>query len=112
MRFAKDLETITHAEHFTAFLGEFDHTLHHWAEPGNGAAAHIIAVGEATGQYDAIFGGKHTEVLLFMPKHYNFLIQIILQGILHIAITIGTRKNYNTKFHLKMFICFKPDGVF
>ncbi len=56
MRLAKDLKAVTNSQYFTAFLGEFDHTLHNWAEPGNGARTHIIAIRKATGQYYAILG--------------------------------------------------------
>ena len=88
MRFAQYLEAVTNPQYLTAFIGEIDHTLHHWAETGNSTATQVIPVGEAAGQHDTIFGGEHAEVLILVPQHYNFLIQIILQGILHITVTI------------------------
>jgi hypothetical protein len=35
-----------------------------------------------------------------MPQHYNLFVKVILQGILDVTITIRTRENDDTEFHV------------
>ncbi len=52
--FSQNLETVANAKHQPAVVGELFHRLHHRAEPGDGAAAQIIAVAETTGHDDGV----------------------------------------------------------
>ena len=52
--FDQDLESVADAEHQPAIGGEFLDRLHHGREFGDGAAAQVIAVGEAAGKDDGI----------------------------------------------------------
>ncbi|MFM2139628.1 MAG: hypothetical protein RJA57_1935 [Bacteroidota bacterium] len=101
--FAEDLKPVTDTEYLAPRSGEFNNALHHGTEPGDGAAAEVISIGESTRQYDAVLGGKATEVTVLVPEHDYVLVQFELQGILHIAVTIGTGENDDAEFHgLKM----------
>jgi hypothetical protein len=77
--------------------------LHDRAEAGNSAAAQVITVGEATWKNDAVVFAQVVQTGIFMPEHDHFLIEVGLQGILHITIAIGTGKNDNSEFHERMF---------
>ncbi|MNG39131.1 hypothetical protein D3C84_1270740 [compost metagenome] len=46
-RFRKDLETVADAENELALLGCFDHFVHNRSKTRDGAAAQVVAVGEA-----------------------------------------------------------------
>ena len=52
--FHQDLEAVADAEHQAAVGGELLDRLHHRRKVGDGAAAQVIAVGEAAGQDDGI----------------------------------------------------------
>src|SRR5438105_11689965 len=51
-RFAGDLKTVAYRQHEPAFGGEAAHRVHDRSARGNGAAAEIIAIGEAARKYD------------------------------------------------------------
>lgn len=102
MCFAENLEAITNSQYLTAFIGEFDYALHHGTEAGHGTAAQVITIREAAGQYNTIVGGKGREIPILMPKHDYFLAQILLEGILHISVTVGTGKSDYTKLHVRL----------
>ena len=99
MRFTKYLEAIAYPQHLSSLPGKFDHTLHNRAESGDGPATEIITIGESAGQHDTVFRSEPAEVSVLMPKHNDFLAKVILQGILHITITIRTRENNYSKLH-------------
>jgi hypothetical protein len=99
MGFTKDLETIAEPQYLSAIVGKFYNTLHHWAKPGNGSTTHIVAIRKATGENNTITFGECTKVLVLVPEHDHFLVKIVLQGVLHIAVTIGAWKNYDAEFH-------------
>src|SRR6478735_2853554 len=70
--------------------------LHDRRETGNGAGAQIIAVRETTRQHNKI---ATLQIVVFVPQLYNFLVHGLAQHVYHILIAIGTRENYNSKFH-------------
>ena len=51
---AEDLEAVADAEHRQAAAGGVGDRLHDRGEPGDGAAAQVVAVGEAAGQDDGV----------------------------------------------------------
>jgi hypothetical protein len=99
MGLAEDLEAITNAKNFSAVGCEPGDTLHNGAEPGNGAAAKIVTVGKPSRQDDTVFFSEPAKVRVLMPEHGHFLVQIILQGVLCIAIAIGSGENDDSEFH-------------
>ena len=99
MRFAQYLESIAHAKHFAAAVGKVNDTLHHGAEPGDGAAAEIVTVGKAAGKHNAIIGGEHADVFVFVPKHDDFFVEFILQRILHVSVAVAAGENDDAVFH-------------
>jgi len=103
VRFAKNLEAVTNTQHLPAPSRKFNNALHNGTEAGNRARAEIIAIGKSTRQHDAVFCGKAGKVAVLVPEHDTFLVQIVYQGIIHIPVAIGTRENYNSKFHEKDF---------
>jgi hypothetical protein len=99
MGLTKHLEPVTYPQDLPPLFRESDHTLHDGTKPGNGPATEVIAVGKSSGQHDTILCAEFVQIGVFMPKHNDFLTQIILQGVLHVTITIRTRKNDYSKLH-------------
>jgi hypothetical protein len=99
MGFAKDLEPIADPEDLPAFRGEAGYTLHDGAEAGDGSAAEVVAVGKTAGKDDAVIFAKAAQVRVLMPKHDNFLIEIELQSILHVPVTVRSGENDYAEFH-------------
>ena len=56
VRLAEDLEAVADAEDRQAALCGGDQGVHHGCEPGDRAAAEVVAVGEAAGQHDRVDG--------------------------------------------------------
>jgi len=52
------------------------------------AAAQVIAIRKPARQHQAIVCRKHADVFVLVPEHNHFLVKIMLQGILHIAVAI------------------------
>src|SRR6202042_3386487 len=64
-----DLDPVADAEHRQAGPGGGHQLAHHRGEPGDGAAAQVVAVGEAAGQDDR----RHTaQVTVAMPERDRF----------------------------------------
>ena len=99
MRFAQHLKTVAHSQHFAATVGKVNDTLHHGAEPGNGTAAKVIAVGKSAGQHNAVGGSEHADVAVFVPKHNDFFVEFILQRILHVSVAVTAGENDDAVFH-------------
>src|SRR6185503_1867565 len=96
---AEHLKAITYPQHLPAFFRKFDHALHNRAESGDGPATEVISIGESAGQHDTVFRSEPAEVCVLMPKHNDLLAKVMLQGVLHITITIRTRENDYSKLH-------------
>src|SRR5438270_6470088 len=101
MRFTKDLKTIAHPQHLSSPSCKLNHRFHDGTEPCDGAGAQVIAIGKTTRQNNAVIGGKLGEVAVLVPEHDAFLVQVVHECIMNISIAIGTRKNNNTKFHVR-----------
>ena len=67
---AEDLEAVADADDGLAGLGVPDDGLHDGREAGDGAGAQVVAVGEATGEDDAVVGG---EIALAVPDEVGLL---------------------------------------
>ena len=76
MGFAKDLEPVADAKDLPAVGGEPGHALHNGTEAGDGPAAEVIAVGKPAGKHDTVIFAEAAQVLVLMPKHDYFLVQI------------------------------------
>ena len=63
--FAQDLEAVADAEHEPAARGVGPHRVHDTGPPGDGAAAQVVAVGEAAGQHDEV--GAARQLALGVP---------------------------------------------
>jgi hypothetical protein len=63
VRLAQDLEAVADAEHRQPSPGRRDEFLHDRREPGDGAAAQVITVGEATGQDHRVGTAQVTVVM-------------------------------------------------
>src|SRR5687768_11791604 len=100
MRFTKNLETITYTKYFSTCICKINNTLHHWTKSCNCPATKIISKRKSSRQDNTIFSSKHPEILVFMPEHNHFLLQVICKRIIHIPVTIGAGKNNNAKFHI------------
>ena len=72
--FDQDLEAVADAEHQPAIGGELLHRLHHGRELGDGAAAQIIAVGEAAGQNHRIDVAQAGRVV---PDEFRLLAEVV-----------------------------------
>src|SRR5205085_4304986 len=68
LRLGQHLKTVADAEHRGAPLGPGDDVAHDRRVGGHGAAAQVVAVGEAAGQHDDVAGG-HRRVRV--PDHAN-----------------------------------------
>ena len=65
--FAQDLESIAHTEHQSALPRVCAHCIHDGTACRNGAAAQIVAVGKAPGDYDQI--GTSRKLRVRVPDH-------------------------------------------
>jgi hypothetical protein len=101
---AEDLKTVTHAYYTATFIGKLDHALHHRAEPGNSAAAQVIAVGKPAGENDTVLCAESAQVFILVPKFNYLLAKIVAQGIDHIVIAVRAGKGDNTEFHVLIFL--------
>src|SRR6185436_11304414 len=96
-------------KYFSTGIGKIHYALHHGAKAGYSATTQIIPIRKAAWKYNAIFSGKHAQVLVFMPKHDHFLSHIILQCIMHITIAIRAWKNNNAEFHSQYLVIKSKD---
>ena len=62
---AQDLEAVADAKHGQPALGRGDDLGHHRREPGDGAAAQVVAVGETPGQDHCV---DTLEVVIAVPQ--------------------------------------------
>src|SRR5438309_1394739 len=90
VRLAQDLKAVADADHLSPTTGELRDRGHHRREAGDGAAAQVVAVGETTGQDDAVQAG---EVTLLVPDESRILAQAGLHGIVAVALGPCSRKD-------------------
>jgi hypothetical protein len=107
MGFAEDLEAVADAEHLSAFRGEPGYALHNGAEAGNCPAAEVVAIGKTPGKNDAVVFAQAAQIGILVPEHDNFLIQIGLQGTLHITIAVRSGENHYAEFHGHLCLGYK-----
>ena len=62
---AEDLEAVADAEHRQPLPRRVDDRVHHRREPGDGAAAQVVAVGEPAGQHDRV---DTVQVVVAVPE--------------------------------------------
>ena len=74
----------------------FLHRRHHRRKLGDGAAAQIIAVGEAAGQNDGI---DIAECVRIVPDEFGLLAEIVRDGVPSIVIAIAAGKDDDAEFH-------------
>src|SRR6185437_4701804 len=103
VRFAQDLESIADPQDLTAIRCEPGDGLHDRAKAGDSTATQVIAVREAAWQDHAVVGSKARQPGIFVPQHNYLLSKVLLQGVLHIAITIRTGENNDSKLHRRQF---------
>src|SRR5690606_27840357 len=78
-------------------MGKINHTLHHRAEPGYGAAAQVIAIRKASGKDNAVILAELAEISILMPEHLHFLAHIGTQGILPIPVAVWPGEFYHSQ---------------
>ena len=94
--FDQDLEAVADAEHEAAIGGELLDGLHDGREFGDGAAAQVIAVGEAAGEDDGIDVAEGGGV---MPDELRLLPEVVGDGVECVVIAIAAGKDNDAKFH-------------
>src|SRR6185437_5110905 len=102
--FAEDLEAVADAEYPTPFSGETGDALHDRAETRDGTAPQVVAVGKSARQDDTVLGSETGQCGILVPKHDHFLSKIVLQRILHVTVTVGTRENHYSEFHRRRLV--------
>ncbi len=98
---AQDLEAVAATEHQPAGLGVARHRLHHRREAGDGAAAQIVAVGEAARQHDAVV---LREVPLAMPDIVDLLPKDRVQDVVAVPITPRAGEHNYSEAHRQPFV--------
>ena len=94
--FHQNLEAVADAEHQSAIGGELADGLHDGRELGDGAAAQIIAVGEAAGENDGIDIAERGRIV---PDKLRLLPEIVGDRVERIVIAIAAGKNNDAEFH-------------
>jgi hypothetical protein len=99
--------------------GKFNNALHHRTKSRNSPAPEIIAIRKTTRKYNAVLRTECAQISILMPKHNHFLVQFVLQGILHVSVAVRSWKYNNPKLHigvdfikakLTLFLLFKASG--
>ena len=103
-RFHQDLESVADAQHQSSIGGEFADCRHDGRELGDGAAAQVIAVGEAAGEDHGIDIAERGRVV---PDEFRGLSKIVSDRVKSIVIAVASRKNNDAKFH---GFCFRAGG--
>ncbi len=104
--FDEDLEAVADAEDETAGGGEFVDGVHDGGEVGDGAAAEVVAIGEAAGENDGIDAAKRGGVV---PDEFRGLREIVGDRVLSIVVAVASGKDDHAKFHA---ICFMRGGKY
>ena len=92
----QNLEAVADAEHEPAIGGELAHRRHHGRELGDGAAAQVVAVGEAAGQDHGIDVAERGRI---MPDEFRRLAEIVGDRVPSVVIAIAAGKDNDAKFH-------------
>ena len=98
--FDQDLEAVADAEHEAAIGGELLDGLHDGREFGDGAAAQVVAVGEAAGQDDGVDIAESGGVV---PDELRLLPEVVGDGVEGVVIAIAAGKDDDAKFHDECF---------
>jgi hypothetical protein len=77
-------------------VGEGDDFFHDGGKPGDGAAAQVVAVAEATREHDRF---TPLQVAVFVPKLHHIKSEVLAQGMDHVHVAVGTGKRDNANFH-------------
>jgi hypothetical protein len=92
---AQDLEAVADAEHRHPAPGGVDHFGHHRREPGDRAAAQVVAVGEAAGQDHGVDVG---EAVVAVPERHR-LMTAGAYGALGVDVVEGAREGDDADPH-------------
>ena len=95
--FAEDLKSVADAEHEAAAGCEGPHRIHHRRTRGNGAAAQIVAIGEAAGHHHEI--GSLGQRGLGVPDHRGLVARSEPERARHVALAVDSGKDEDGGFH-------------
>ena len=96
------LEAVAHTQDWAAFV---DEPLQLWPDAvlallrPDGAATHIVAVAEATGDHHGIETGQ---IALLMPEEAAGLAELALQGPAHVPVAVGAGKDDDREPHISI----------
>jgi len=97
--FTQNLEAVADTNNQFTPLRKILHRSHHRGKPGYSSCPKIITIGKASRKDNTVVSRK---VSLLMPDIADFLPQNILQSIIAVSVTPGTRKDNNAKFHINL----------
>ena len=90
------LEAVADAEHGAPCCREASQLLEHGREAGDGAAAQVVAVAEATGKNDGL---EAAEIAFLMPEKTGGAPQAALEGPAHVPVAVGAREHHDADGH-------------
>jgi hypothetical protein len=77
-------------------VGEGDDFFHDGGKSGDGTAAQVVAVAEATWEHDRF---APLQVAVFVPELHHIKSEVLAQGMDHVHVAVGTGKRDNANFH-------------
>jgi deoxyxylulose-5-phosphate synthase len=92
----QDLEAVADAQHQPALIRKPLHRLHHRRKPRDRPRTQVISIRKSAGEDDGV---ALMYVFGLMPDEFHRLLQDMADSVKRVVIAIGSRKDYDPKFH-------------